>query len=160
MIGSLQRLPFNAPMTHQSQTKKMATQIRTASHPSPLTMRGPKEAAEGRKIGEGAAEEEDKSAENEGLPGVESHIGSLVVAPDGQEEDGRDGREVGERADGIVRETGFFGFGHELSLSGAGEDYRWRLGNGRAVFLLSYDLKEPGRREQADSEEQLQITRY
>ena len=65
------------------------------------------------------------NVEYELLPRVESHIRSLVVAPDGQKEDRQDGGEVGECANGIVREAGFGGIGFHLCLSEPGTSYRY-----------------------------------
>jgi hypothetical protein len=62
--------------------------------------------------------EKHKGIEYEGLPGVESHKGSLVVAPDGQKKEGRDGAEVGDCADKVVREAGLWGIGHNPSFFG------------------------------------------
>jgi hypothetical protein len=53
-------------------------------------------------------EDDDKRVEYQGLPGVESHIGSLVVESYGQKEERRDRGEVGDCANKVVRETGFF----------------------------------------------------
>src|ERR1700677_812386 len=96
------------------------------------------------------AEDEYKSAEYEGLPSVESHIRSFIVAPNGQEEDRRGGSEVGECANRIVRETGFFSVGHDLSRS----DLERPLvrGCGRwAGFFRSFHFKKERKPERANS---------
>jgi hypothetical protein len=61
-------------------------------------------------------EEKYKGIEYKGLPGMKSHIGPLVVAPDGQEKERRDGTKVGKCSDKVVRETGLSGIGHNPSF--------------------------------------------
>jgi hypothetical protein len=63
-------------------------------------------------------EEKYKGVEYEGLPGVEPHIGSLVVSPDGQKKERGDGAEVSDCGDQVVRKAGLWGIGHNPSFFG------------------------------------------
>src|SRR5208337_2807729 len=52
------------------------------------------------------------------LPGVESHVGPFVVVPDCQKEERRDGREIGDCGNKIVRDAGLLGTWHNPSFGG------------------------------------------
>ena len=81
---------------------------------------GPKERGVPQDKEQDVSKENCVNVEYERLPCVEAHIRSLVVAPDGQKEDRKQGSEVGECGDRIVRKAGFGGIGFHLSLSGSG----------------------------------------
>src|ERR1700677_2833748 len=48
-----------------------------------------------------------RNKEEDGLPGVEANVWALVVRRHGQEDDGRNERDVGKRSGTVVRETGW-----------------------------------------------------
>jgi hypothetical protein len=108
----------------------------------------PKERGQAQDIEQDVSKENYINVENERLPGVETHIGSFVVAPDGQKEDRQDGSEVGECGNRVVRETGFGGIGCHLSLSEPGKSYRYKAARA-ARFLEFFSSKEPDQQERA-----------
>jgi len=58
------------------------------------------------------------NAQEDGLPGVEAHVGVLVEGFNDEEDDRRNERNVGKSAGSIVREAGLVRFRHGSSFQG------------------------------------------